>query len=129
MEIMIAHDNFDARSVGIAHQRANLRFVVEQLDINHVGQTANGRLAIQLKIGFVADFRFATLFFTAEGEQQRDLFQQLANLAQRQQYLLRFSDLGEVIDAPFDNIGSGGSQRARVSLQLGKRFADQRYAD
>jgi hypothetical protein len=51
-----------------------------------------GRLAIQLKIGFVADFRFATLF-AAEGEQQRNLFQQLANFAQRQQYLLRFSDL------------------------------------
>ena len=36
MEIMIAHDHFYAGLMGVVHQRANLRFIVKQLDVDNI---------------------------------------------------------------------------------------------
>lgn len=38
MKIMVTHDHFDARGMRIVNQRADLRFIIEQLDIDDINR-------------------------------------------------------------------------------------------
>ncbi len=62
MEIMITHDHLDARGMRIVNQRADLRFIIEQFDIDNINQSTACGLAVERKIGFVAELGFATFF-------------------------------------------------------------------
>lgn len=81
MEIMITHDHLDARGMRIVNQRADLRFIIEQFDIDNINQSTACGLAVERKIGFVAELGFATFFLTAEGKQQRKRFQRATDFA------------------------------------------------
>ena len=83
MEIMITHDHLDARGMRIVNQRADLRFIIEQFDIDNINQSTACGLAVERKIGFVAELGFATFFLTAEGKQQRKRFQRATDFRQR----------------------------------------------
>ncbi len=57
---MITHDHLDARGMRIVNQRADLRFIIEQFDIDNINQSTACGLAVERKIGFVAELGFAT---------------------------------------------------------------------
>jgi hypothetical protein len=82
MEIMVTHDHFDARGMRIVNQRADLRFIIEQLDIDNINQSTARRFAVEREVGIVAELGFAA-FFAAEGEQQRQGFQRTTDFRQR----------------------------------------------
>ena len=92
MEIMITHDHLDARGMRIVNQRADLRFIIEQFDIDNINQSTACGLAVERKIGFVAELGFATFFLTAEGKQQRKRFQRATDFRQRGHHLGHLSD-------------------------------------
>lgn len=49
MEIMITHDHLDARGMRIVNQRADLRFIIEQFDIDNINQSTACGLAVERK--------------------------------------------------------------------------------
>ncbi len=49
MEIMITHDHLDARGMRIVNQRADLRFIIEQFDIDNINQFTACGLAVERK--------------------------------------------------------------------------------
>ena len=105
-------------------QRPDRHFVIEELNINDVHQPAGNGQTVECEVRVIADLRFTSLFMAAEGEQQRYIGEQPANLRQRQQDLIPIADSGKMVDTPFDKIGSGLRQRAGMGFQLVERLAD-----
>ena len=113
----------------IVNQRADLRFIIEQLDIDDINQSTARRFAVEREVGIVAELGLAAFFLAAEGEQQRQGFQRTTDFRQRGHHLGHLSDLRKVINAPFDDIGAGVDQAVGVTQYFIQRFADQRYTN